>query len=116
MCGTYFLVNVSCNGLFWSNPYAFFEYSYLYPDGRDLNPDLSFLCEPAPRGKVKVSEVQNFKNVLDYRLSPATHTQQAFTLCTVTIFSLLCCHMLGVATEVKKNSSSECASDRKVLM
>jgi len=31
--------------------------SYLYPDGRDVNPDLTSLCEPAHRGKVKVSEV-----------------------------------------------------------
>ncbi|XP_031431893.1 E3 ubiquitin-protein ligase CBL-C isoform X2 [Clupea harengus] len=37
---------------------GFREGCYLYPDGRDLNPDLSFLCEPAPRGKVKVSEEQ----------------------------------------------------------
>lgn len=32
--------------------------SYLYPDGRDVNPDLKSLCEPAQRGKVKVTEVR----------------------------------------------------------
>ncbi|XP_051261769.1 E3 ubiquitin-protein ligase CBL-C isoform X3 [Dicentrarchus labrax] len=31
---------------------------YLYPDGRDVNPDLTSLCEPAQRGKVKVTEEQ----------------------------------------------------------
>lgn len=31
--------------------------SYLYPDGRDVNLDLTSLCEPAERGKVKVTEV-----------------------------------------------------------
>ena len=33
--------------------------SYLYPDGRDVNPDLTSLCEPAQRGKVKVTEVND---------------------------------------------------------
>ncbi|XP_005463985.1 E3 ubiquitin-protein ligase CBL-C isoform X1 [Oreochromis niloticus] len=31
---------------------------YLYPDGRDVNPDLKSLCEPASRGKIKVTEEQ----------------------------------------------------------
>ncbi|CAB1334009.1 unnamed protein product [Coregonus sp. 'balchen'] len=30
--------------------------SYLYPDGRDVNPDLTSLCEPAQRSRVKVTE------------------------------------------------------------
>ncbi|XP_074538919.1 E3 ubiquitin-protein ligase CBL-C isoform X2 [Halichoeres trimaculatus] len=37
---------------------GFKEGCYLYPDGRDLNPDLTTLSEPAQRGKVKVSEEQ----------------------------------------------------------
>ncbi|XP_068998447.1 E3 ubiquitin-protein ligase CBL-C isoform X1 [Embiotoca jacksoni] len=35
---------------------GFKEGCYLYPDGRDVNPDLTSLCEPAQRGKVKVTE------------------------------------------------------------
>ncbi|XP_068180189.1 E3 ubiquitin-protein ligase CBL-C [Antennarius striatus] len=35
---------------------GFKEGCYLYPDGRDVNPDLTSLCEPQPRGKVKVTE------------------------------------------------------------
>lgn len=31
--------------------------SYLYPDGRDVNPDLTSLCESSHRGKVRVTEV-----------------------------------------------------------
>ncbi|XP_029306592.1 E3 ubiquitin-protein ligase CBL-C isoform X4 [Cottoperca gobio] len=31
---------------------------YLYPDGRDVNPDLTNVFEPAQRGKVKVTEEQ----------------------------------------------------------
>ncbi|XP_017271010.1 E3 ubiquitin-protein ligase CBL-C isoform X2 [Kryptolebias marmoratus] len=37
---------------------GFKEGCYLYPDGRDVNPDLTSLCEPADREKVKVSEEQ----------------------------------------------------------
>ncbi|XP_022053714.1 E3 ubiquitin-protein ligase CBL-C isoform X1 [Acanthochromis polyacanthus] len=37
---------------------GFKEGCYLYPDGRDVNPDLTGLCEPAHRGKVKVTEEQ----------------------------------------------------------
>ncbi|XP_042345586.1 E3 ubiquitin-protein ligase CBL-C isoform X2 [Plectropomus leopardus] len=37
---------------------GFKEGCYLYPDGRDVNPDLMSLCEPAHRGKVKVTEEQ----------------------------------------------------------
>uniref|UniRef100_A0A3Q3WL89 E3 ubiquitin-protein ligase CBL n=1 Tax=Mola mola TaxID=94237 RepID=A0A3Q3WL89_MOLML len=37
---------------------GFNEGCYLYPDGRDVNPDLRSLCEPAQRGKVKVTEEQ----------------------------------------------------------
>ncbi|KAF3839343.1 hypothetical protein F7725_018060 [Dissostichus mawsoni] len=37
---------------------GFKEGCYLYPDGRDVNPDLTSLCEPAHRGKVRVSEEQ----------------------------------------------------------
>ncbi|KAL2084256.1 hypothetical protein ACEWY4_019774 [Coilia grayii] len=37
---------------------GFREGCYLYPDGRDVNPDLSALHEPAHRGKVKVTEEQ----------------------------------------------------------
>lgn len=37
---------------------GFKEGCYLYPDGRDVNPDLTSLCEPAHRGKVKVTEEQ----------------------------------------------------------
>ncbi|XP_068613822.1 E3 ubiquitin-protein ligase CBL-C [Brachionichthys hirsutus] len=37
---------------------GFKEGCYLYPDGRDVNPDLTSLCEPLPRGKVTVTEEQ----------------------------------------------------------
>ncbi|KAM6935863.1 E3 ubiquitin-protein ligase CBL-C isoform 3-T3 [Lycodopsis pacificus] len=37
---------------------GFKEGCYLYPDGRDVNPDLTSLYEPAHRGKVKVTEEQ----------------------------------------------------------
>lgn len=37
---------------------GFKEGCYLYPDGRDVNLDLTSLCEPAERGKVKVTEEQ----------------------------------------------------------
>ncbi|KAG7276222.1 hypothetical protein CRUP_004813 [Coryphaenoides rupestris] len=32
--------------------------SYLYPDGREVNPDLTGLCEPVHRSRVKVTEEQ----------------------------------------------------------
>nr|XP_020506007.1 E3 ubiquitin-protein ligase CBL-C isoform X1 [Labrus bergylta] len=35
---------------------GFKEGCYLYPDGRDVNPDLTTLSEPAQKGKVKVTE------------------------------------------------------------
>uniref|UniRef100_A0A8C6TEZ6 E3 ubiquitin-protein ligase CBL n=1 Tax=Neogobius melanostomus TaxID=47308 RepID=A0A8C6TEZ6_9GOBI len=34
------------------------EGCYLYPDGRDVNPDLTCLCESSQQGKVKVTEEQ----------------------------------------------------------
>uniref|UniRef100_A0A3Q2QD19 E3 ubiquitin-protein ligase CBL n=1 Tax=Fundulus heteroclitus TaxID=8078 RepID=A0A3Q2QD19_FUNHE len=37
---------------------GFKEGCYLYPDGRDVNPDLTSLCEPTSRERVKVSEEQ----------------------------------------------------------
>ncbi|XP_029929125.1 E3 ubiquitin-protein ligase CBL-C isoform X2 [Myripristis murdjan] len=37
---------------------GFKESCYLYPDGRDVNPDLTSLCEPAERDRVKVTEEQ----------------------------------------------------------
>ncbi|XP_075907121.1 E3 ubiquitin-protein ligase CBL-C isoform X2 [Nelusetta ayraudi] len=38
---------------------GFREGCYLYPDGRDVNPDLTIMCEPAaPRGKLRVTEEQ----------------------------------------------------------
>ncbi|XP_031708996.1 E3 ubiquitin-protein ligase CBL-C isoform X2 [Anarrhichthys ocellatus] len=37
---------------------GFKEGCYLYPDGRDVNPDVTSLYEPAQRGKVKVTEEQ----------------------------------------------------------
>ncbi|XP_059194763.1 E3 ubiquitin-protein ligase CBL-C isoform X2 [Centropristis striata] len=37
---------------------GFKEGCYLYPDGREVNPDLTSLCEPAQKGKVKVTEEQ----------------------------------------------------------
>ncbi|XP_041844741.1 E3 ubiquitin-protein ligase CBL-C isoform X2 [Melanotaenia boesemani] len=37
---------------------GFKEGCYLYPDGRDVNPDLTSLCEPTQKGKVKVTEEQ----------------------------------------------------------
>ncbi|XP_076827970.1 E3 ubiquitin-protein ligase CBL-C isoform X2 [Brachyhypopomus gauderio] len=37
---------------------GFQEGSYLYPDGRDVNPDLTSLCMPSQKGRVKVTEEQ----------------------------------------------------------
>ncbi|XP_065116955.1 E3 ubiquitin-protein ligase CBL-C isoform X1 [Paramisgurnus dabryanus] len=37
---------------------GFREGCYLYPDGRDVNPDLTSLCSPAQKGRVKVTEEQ----------------------------------------------------------
>ncbi|XP_051575963.1 E3 ubiquitin-protein ligase CBL-C isoform X1 [Myxocyprinus asiaticus] len=37
---------------------GFREGCYLYPDGRDVNPDLTSLCRPAHKGRVKVTEEQ----------------------------------------------------------
>ncbi|KAJ8005260.1 hypothetical protein DPEC_G00144790 [Dallia pectoralis] len=37
---------------------GFKEGCYLYPDGRDVNPDLTSLCEPTQRDRVKVPEEQ----------------------------------------------------------
>ncbi|XP_071325423.1 E3 ubiquitin-protein ligase CBL-C isoform X2 [Trachinotus anak] len=37
---------------------GFKEGCYLYPDGRDVNPDLTSLCGASQRGKVKVTEEQ----------------------------------------------------------
>ncbi|XP_048067596.1 E3 ubiquitin-protein ligase CBL-C isoform X3 [Megalobrama amblycephala] len=37
---------------------GFREGCYLYPDGRDVNPDLTSLCSPANKGRVKVTEEQ----------------------------------------------------------
>ncbi|RVE62957.1 hypothetical protein OJAV_G00162000 [Oryzias javanicus] len=37
---------------------GFKEGCYLYPDGRDVNPELTCLCEPAQKGKVQVTEEQ----------------------------------------------------------
>jgi len=32
-------------------------YSYLFPDGRNQNPDLTGLCEPTPQDHIKVTQV-----------------------------------------------------------
>lgn len=37
---------------------GFREGCYLYPDGRDVNPDLTTLCSPTHKGRVKVTEEQ----------------------------------------------------------
>ncbi|KAJ8289815.1 hypothetical protein GJAV_G00005640 [Gymnothorax javanicus] len=37
---------------------GFREGSYLYPDGRDINPDLTSLCNSEEKGKIKVTEEQ----------------------------------------------------------
>ncbi|XP_040901196.1 E3 ubiquitin-protein ligase CBL-C isoform X2 [Toxotes jaculatrix] len=37
---------------------GFKEGCYLFPDGRDVNPDLTSLCEPTQRDKIKVTEEQ----------------------------------------------------------
>ncbi|XP_037308800.2 E3 ubiquitin-protein ligase CBL-C isoform X3 [Pungitius pungitius] len=44
--------------LFQALVQGFKEGCYLYPDGRDGNPDLTSLYEPARRGKVKVTQEQ----------------------------------------------------------
>lgn len=37
-----------------------FKFSYLYPDGRSYNPDLTGLCEPTPHDHIKVTQVRIF--------------------------------------------------------
>ncbi|XP_052474433.1 E3 ubiquitin-protein ligase CBL isoform X2 [Carassius gibelio] len=37
---------------------GFSEGCYLYPDGRDVNPDLTSLCSPTHKGRIKVTEEQ----------------------------------------------------------
>ncbi len=32
--------------------------SYLFPDGRTQNPDLTGLCEPSPQDHIKVTQVR----------------------------------------------------------
>lgn len=32
-------------------------HSYLFPDGRSYNPDLTGLCEPTPQDHIKVTQV-----------------------------------------------------------
>ncbi|XP_037532586.1 E3 ubiquitin-protein ligase CBL-C [Nematolebias whitei] len=44
--------------LFQALTLGFKENCYLYPDGRDVIPDLTSLCEPANKEKVQVSEEQ----------------------------------------------------------
>jgi hypothetical protein len=34
------------------------KFSYLYPDGRSYNPDLTGLCEPTPHDHIKVTQVR----------------------------------------------------------
>lgn len=36
---------------------ACFSRSYLFPDGRNQNPDLTGLCEPTPQDHIKVTQV-----------------------------------------------------------
>lgn len=36
---------------------AYFSQSYLFPDGRNQNPDLTGLCEPTPQDHIKVTQV-----------------------------------------------------------
>ena len=42
------------------NPFAFFAFccSYLYPDGRDKNPDLSKAIQATPKDNIKVTQEQ----------------------------------------------------------
>ncbi|CAL9705174.1 unnamed protein product [Knipowitschia caucasica] len=42
--------------LYWALIQGFKEGCYLYPDGRDMNPDLTSLCESSQKGQVKVTE------------------------------------------------------------
>ncbi|XP_062848263.1 E3 ubiquitin-protein ligase CBL-C isoform X2 [Trichomycterus rosablanca] len=44
--------------LFQALIHGFREGCYLYPDGRDVNPDLTSLCTPSQKGCVKVTEEQ----------------------------------------------------------
>lgn len=76
--------------------------SYLYPDGRDVNPDVASLCEPAQRGKVKVTEVSRgsgslylFINLSNCQQHPkstqkTTHTVDHILRCYLTVFCLIC--------------------------
>lgn len=36
---------------------VFLSCSYLFPDGRSYNPDLTGLCEPTPHDHIKVTQV-----------------------------------------------------------
>lgn len=38
--------------------FSFFFVSYLFPDGRTQNPDLTGLCEPSPQDHIKVTQVR----------------------------------------------------------
>lgn len=37
--------------------------SYLFPDGRTQNPDLTGLCEPSPQDHIKVTQVRTQCNL-----------------------------------------------------
>lgn len=54
------LIHFSFVYVFSLSSVLFCACSYLYPDGRDVNPDLKSLCEPASRGKIKVTEVSGY--------------------------------------------------------
>lgn len=63
-----------CLCVFSLSSVLFCACSYLYPDGRDVNPDLKSLCEPASRGKVKVTEVSGCNLYIIIYLTAASWT------------------------------------------
>ncbi len=61
-----------------------FPFSYLFPDGRTQNPDLTGLCEPSPQDHIKVTQVCFF-----YLLSYSdTLIHLVFWIICVTLFFL----------------------------
>lgn len=44
--------------------------SYLFPDGRNQNPDLTGLCEPTPQDHIKVTQVSKIFHSIKLCLSP----------------------------------------------
>lgn len=59
-CYMLHMVGVCCSFLLHTvTSCSLFFFSYLFPDGRSYNPDLTGLCEPTPHDHIKVTQVRN---------------------------------------------------------